>query len=328
MGTGGIDVSDPVVILGVSRSGTTLLREMLNRGPELAIPSESYFVPQLWDRHGPSPDVDAAIADLVTTPRVREWGISEHDIRSRVGPRARFADIVTAVYRAYAERSRKSRWGDKTPLYMQHLDVLEHAFPGARYVHIVRDGRDAALSFAGMRRRARFNLARPRSLDAFACQWRREVGDARRFGEQVARERYVEVRYEDLVRDPEPHLRRICKRAGLTFDAAMLEYHRHAGSAAGEDHRRLAEPPALRTRWPEEMDRAALRRFEAIAGDRLSELGYPLIHPPAERRLATYAAAARGAYDLRVAAWRAGLAAYRRTPAWRLRQLALSRAGA
>src|SRR4029450_6951764 len=112
---------------------------------------------------------------------------------------------------------------------MQCLDLLERVFPDARYVHLVRDGRDAALSFFEMRRRPRFNVARPRGLASFASHWRLEVEGARQRGSRLA-PRYPELRYEDLVREPETELRRICDFLELEFEPAMLAYHEDVDS--------------------------------------------------------------------------------------------------
>ena len=81
----------PVVVLGVSRSGTTLLKEMLDRHSRLAIPTESYFIPQLWDRHGAEPVRDAFLKDVSRLARVREWGVSVPDVRDRLPARFSFA---------------------------------------------------------------------------------------------------------------------------------------------------------------------------------------------------------------------------------------------
>ena len=155
---------NPVVILGVSRSGTTLLKEMLDEHSALALPSESYFVPQLWDRHGKRPERAAFLEDVGRLARIREWGVTRAAVDELLPAEPTFADAIGAVYRAYADLRGKPRYGDKTPSYMQRLEVLERAFPGAQYVHLVRDGRNAALSFLAMHRRPRFNMgaaARP-----------------------------------------------------------------------------------------------------------------------------------------------------------------------
>jgi hypothetical protein len=320
-------VPDPaVVILGVSRSGTTLLKAMLDRHPALAIPTESYFLPQLWDRHGERPDADAFVADVGRLSRVREWGVEPSMVRDRLPEEPTFAEAIEAIYRSYADLRGKPRFGDKTPSYMQRLDVVDRAFPGARYVHLIRDGRDAALSFVAMRRRPRFNWARPRTVTGFASQWRREVATARRFGLALGGARYFELRYEELVTRPEPAMRRVCAFLGLTFDPAVMQYHRAVEPERLVDHPRLAEPPTPGVRrWQEEMPEPQLARFEAVAGDMLSELGYQRgVRPPAMPARA-WARLCRMAIDARIASWHAALRVVRRSAVWRVRQVYIRR---
>jgi len=137
----------PLIILGVRRSGTTLFRVMLDRHPEVAIPDESYFVPQLADRHRGAIDVEGFVDDLRRLPTLGEWGVSADEVRARLRPGMPVGEAIAAVYEAYAAQRGKSRWGDKTPLYMQYLGLLDRLFPDAVYLHLVRDGRDAAVSF-------------------------------------------------------------------------------------------------------------------------------------------------------------------------------------
>lgn len=317
----------PVVVLGVSRSGTTLLKEMLDRHSQLAIPSESYFIPQLWDRHGDRPDPDAFVEDLGRLARVREWGVRPGEVRRRLPPRPSFADAVQAVYRIYAEGRRKPRFGDKTPAYMQRLPLLARAFPGAQYVHIVRDGRDACLSFLGMRRKPRFNWARPRGVGSFACQWELELGQARRFGAALGASRYLELRYEDLVVDPERCLRRACAFLGLEFEPAMLEYHHNVDRTRLRDHPRLAEPPTPGLRqWRRQMAPRDVELFEAVSGRVLEAYGYERVYPEPSGAARARAAFERAAFRARVFSWHLSLAVVRRSPVWRMRQLYIRRA--
>jgi Sulfotransferase family len=300
---------------------------MLDSHSELAIPSESYFIPQLWDRHGARPDREAILADLGRLARVREWGVALDDIRRRLPADPSFAAVIAAVYQAYGEARDKARFGDKTPSYMQYLDLLECVFPSAQYVHIVRDGRNAALSFVAMRRRPRFNWARPRRLGDFACQWDYEVRAARRFGSTVARGRYLELRYEDLVADPEQHLRTVCTFLGLRFEPQMLEYHRGVDPGTLQDHPRLEQPPTTGLRdWREQMAPRDVELFEAVAGPLLADLGYPRACPEPSGLARARAALERAAFWARLGSWRAALALVRRSPAWRLRQAYIRRA--
>jgi Sulfotransferase family len=311
----------PVVVLGVSRSGTTLLKQMLDRHPDLAIPTESYFLPQLWDRHGERPDREAFLADLPRLARLRDWNVSVDDVAERLPATPTFSAAVQAIYRAYADARGKPRFGDKTPSYMQELDLLERAFPGARYAHLIRDGRDAALSFLALRRKPTFNLARPRGVGGFAVQWRREVERARRFGRERLGDRYGELRYEDLVSDPEASLARLCGVLGLEFDPAMLAYHQEPDAGTLRDHPKLAEPPTPGLRsWREQLPPRQAEFFEAIAGDLLAELGYERAHPSPSAAARARAAGTRAAMSARTGSWNAATGLARRSPAWRLRQ--------
>ncbi len=242
-------------------------------------------------------------------------------MRARLSERPTFAEAIQAIYRLYAESQGKSRFGDKTPLYLQHLDVLERAFPGARYVHIVRDGRDAAVSLLAMTRKPRFNLARPRGVGDFAVAWQREVRAAQEFGRTHP---YHEVRYEDLVDQPEARLREVCAFLELEYEPGMLEYHRREDPSLYADHPRLAEPPVRDTRsWRRELRPADAELFEAIAGDLLSELGYERAHPRPGR--SARALAERGAYSTRLAVWSKALPFVRKSPLWRARQVYIRR---
>jgi len=296
---------------------------MLDRHSRLAIPTESYFIPQLWDRHGERPDREAFAQDVSRLARVREWGVSASDVRDRLSEHPSFAGAIGAIYAAYAEARGKERYGDKTPLYMQSLPTVARAFPDAQYVHLIRDGRDAGLSFMAMKRRPRFNLARPRSLPTFAAEWRWEIEAARRFG---ATRPYLELRYEDLVREPEAQLGAVCAFLGLGFEPAMVDYHRGVDPARLLDHPKLAEPPGPgRSHWREQLALGAVQEFEAVAGEVLSGAGYERACPQPSRRALARGAAIRAAFTARLRCWQTAIALIRRSPVWRLRQVYIRR---
>jgi hypothetical protein len=299
----------PVIVLGVRRSGTTLLRVMLDRNPELAIPDESYFVPQLARRHPTPVDPGAFVDDLRRLPTLVEWQLAPDAVRLRAGMTS--GEAIGAVFAAYAAERGKRRWGDKTPLYMQHLDVLERLFPDARYVHLIRDGRDAALSFLEVSKGLMTEgWGHPRDARGFACQWATEIQAARSLGARVGPSRYLELRYESLVSDPEATLRQVCGFAGLDFDPGMLDYVGRTDSARKEHQQRLNEPPRQGVRnWRTEMAPDDVRAFEDVAGGVLDALGYEVERKGSDRlRIASYRA--------RTAAWRGVGAVVQRSPLW------------
>jgi hypothetical protein len=305
-------VPPPLLILGVSRSGTTLLRVMLDRSSQHAVPDESFFIPLLADRHLLRVDADNFLDDVRRLQTVREWGVPLDRVRARLSEGMPIARAIATIYEVYAEEQGKPRWGDKTPMYMRHLPLLRRLFPDAQYVHLIRDGRDAAISFLSMPEGIAFKTwAHPRSAAEFACVWRTEVAAARRHGRRVGERRYLEVRYEDLVSGAEGVLRRICSFAGLTYERAMTEY---AGSGSEErGHQQSLKRPlteGLRD-WRTQMPPKELAAFEGVAGDLLHELAYET-----HGRTDTRGNVRRAGYVARIGAWRAATFAYRRSPLW------------
>jgi len=302
-------------VLGVRRSGTTLLRVILDRSSELAIPDESYIVPQLARRH-PSPVDPAAFAEeLRRQPRIAELGISVGEVEGRLRPGMTSGEAIGAVFETYAAAHGKQRWGDKTPLYMQHLPLLERLFPDALYVHLIRDGRDAAVSFlampAGIVTRT---WAHPRDPAGFACQWRTEIEAAQALGRRLGPGRYLEARYERLAAEPEATAREICAFLSLSFDPAMIDY---AGTVdlTGKPHQtRLTQPPTAGVRdWRTEMAPDDVEAFEEVAGDVLARLGYEVRRAPASSP--TLRGRARlASYRLRLSAFNAAAALLHRSP--------------
>jgi Sulfotransferase family len=309
----------PLLILGVRRSGTTLLRVMLDRHSQLAVPDESYFVPQLADRHLRRVDPDEFVDDLRRINTATDWEVSVDKVRARLAPGMPVGAAIATVYLVYAEERGKVRWGDKTPMYMQNLRLLERLFPDALFVHLIRDGRNAALSFlelpSGLVTETWMHPSAP--VD-FACQWRNEVAAARRLGRRVG-PRYLEVRYEEMVEDIEAGLQRICDFAGLDFEPAMMEYAGKVDVSAKPHQQRLLQPPTSGVRdWRTQMQPEDVAAFETVAGDLLTELGYE-----ASREADLSGRVRRASYASRALAWRGASFALRRSFLWRRRHPAL-----
>jgi hypothetical protein len=310
-------MAPPVIVLGVGRSGTTLLRVMLDRNSELAIPYESFFVPQLAHRHGKRPDIGDYLDDLGRLRTLYDWGIKPDDVRPRLHEGMTTSEAIAAIFETYAERQGKTRWGDKTPLYMQQLPLLEELYPDATWVHLVRDGRDAALSFLELPEGfSGKTWAQPRTPAQFAARWRTEILAARKLGRHAG-DRYLELRYEDLVDEPEQWLRRVCEHASLSWEPDMLDHTRPSDTAHMPEHRNLAQPPTPGLRdWRSQMSGDDALAFEQVAGDVLGSVGYELLESGAKyptargrRELARFAALSRS--------WNLTAATYQRSPLWR-----------
>lgn len=267
-------------IVGCGRSGTTLVRAMVNAHPRMAVPGESYFVVWLGRERrryeaGAGFDQAAFLADLLSQAWFRRWGLSGDVVAEALAAAtpADFPDAVRAVYGAYAARQGKPRYGDKTPIYVLHLDYIASLLPEAVFVHVIRDGRDVARSLldAGWG---------PQSWERAALHWRSQVKRGRAAGRSLGAGRYRELRYEDLLEDPEGEVRALCPFLALDFDESMLRYFEGAASLLSaephpHEHENLRLPPTKGLRdWRGSVPAAELAQFEALAGDLLTDLGY------------------------------------------------------
>jgi hypothetical protein len=287
-------------VVGATRSGTTLLRLMLDAHPEMAIPSETHFIPDLIKAYRLESATPERMCEVVTAHR--RWGDFHLDPEELL---ARFraidpinpGDAARAFFQLYAEREGKTRWGDKTPGYVREMHRIESVLPEARFVHLVRDGRDVALSVLGM------NWG-PSTVPEAAFRWKKRILRAREQAPRIGH--YVEIRYEDLVRDTEVTLRQICEFVDLPYDEEMLHYHERASERLQEKARQLDRGPdkapqtaearveshALATqppdperieRWRTEMSVEDRAVYEELAGDLLADLGYEVETAAAQR---------------------------------------------
>ena len=282
-------------VVGSPRSGTTMLRLMLDAHPDLAIPPETGFVPAVAALSGEGHALRRRTFETITAfppdaPAWVDFGVSREQLWELLRAIEPFdaADGVRAFYRCYADRFGKPRAGDKTPTNLHHLEAITQLLPEARFVHIIRDGRDVALSLRGMW------FAPGRDIESLAAQWSRDV--ALFATAPPAPDRYLEVRFEDLVCEPRRELARVCAFLELAFDDGMLESH-HRAEQRLEEHRerrrvdgtlvvsreqrllqqarvRSAPDPSRIGVWRLEMSASELRRFHAVAGTQLAELGY------------------------------------------------------
>jgi hypothetical protein len=265
----------PIFVVGMNGSGTTMLADSLGQHPDLYMfPLESkvlpFFIAEL-DRFGDlnSPPNRRRLADELgrSKPYWQANGKSPLTLGdSELEGCNSFGCIVDRLYRHLASRQGKTRWGEKSPINVQHIRTLSGHFPDARFVHIIRDGRDAAQSF---HRRWGFS---PRHT---VWRWKRVVTDGCVQGAAIGEARYMEVRYETLTSEPESEMRRICSFAGLPFDPIVLESSmrfmdpRNQAASSG----RIVQNSQ---KWRSYFDARELAELEALAGRVLANLGYPV----------------------------------------------------
>lgn len=184
------------------------------------------------------------------------------------------AFVLNVFYRQYAAKHKPDaqRWGEKSPANTYFLDDIAAVFPGAFFIHMVRDGRDVVQSCLDWGRYTRIEDA--------AERWQTSVHAARKFGGRRP-QNYLEVRYEQLVADPDAHVRRLADWLGLEFDPAMLEHHRtkrDLGDAHRNVHMLNVTKPITSSqvgRWQKAFSVEQVEQLARLLDPTLKELGYP-----------------------------------------------------
>jgi hypothetical protein len=283
-GEAGREPSQPyLLVVGCPRSGTTLLQRMLDNNPQLAVSNDTRAVPWSQLRRLENPALTSDLVDaIVSFKRFPRFGISAERAREIASGATALSDFLAALFSEYARLQHKPLSGEKTPDYVRHLPVLLHLFPWGRVVHVVRDGRDVALSmltWAGDRRvgPSKFYLWRDEPVATCALFWGWHVSMGMKDGRDLGPRSYHWLKYEDLVQEPEATLREVCNFLALPYAPEMLEYHRgrqrHKKSLSAKSAW-LPPTPGLRD-WRTQMAAPDVELFEALAGDLITTLGYP-----------------------------------------------------
>ena len=270
--------------IGFQRSGTTLLRAMFNAHPEVAIPYEGRFLewlrfPWIHQRYETKQGfaTEIFVSDLFRDPNFGSWQLNRRQVLEALEePASSLSVNIRRVYALYAAMRGKKRYADKTAGLNLQVPFVSSLFPEARFIHIIRDGRNVALAW----RDAPWNIVKAPA--EVALNWAASVEIGRMTGQLVGRMHYREIRYESLIDDPEGSLREVCKFLEITFDQAMLAYHECPDEVVNSDpfpqaQKSLHLPPTKGLRdWSRHMPKKDLRDFEKVAGDALQRFGYDL----------------------------------------------------
>jgi hypothetical protein len=257
----------PIVLGGCGRSGTTLLRLTLDSHPRICCGPES----SVFRRRALDPD---ALADRFDLPR--------RDVRAIHDAAVSRPAFIEAFAALCMQDAGKARWAEKTPRNISRIGAIFHFFPEARFVHVLRDGRDVACSLRTHPRHTVVDgklvpLDTWKPLAACARRWRDDIECSRPWWSDP---RFHTLRYEELVRDPGAVLRRLMTFLDEPWDDALLA--QPAEGSSPRDVTRFAQnPEAIATvntssigRWERDLDAKDRRIFKRIAGRLLVELGY------------------------------------------------------
>jgi LPS sulfotransferase NodH len=300
----GPSVNPYFFIVGAPRSGTRLLGRLVNAHPEIAVIHEARFVPG-WFRHrrGVTPEglvTPELVEKLAQFERFEQLEVEREQLEQVVARREKmpYSAFVSELFDLHGRAVGKRFVADKSPRYVRNLPTLHELWPEARFVHLVRDGRDVGLSVLSWKKvveRGELVANLPTweedRTTTVALWWERLVRLGREDGSVLGPGLYHEVRYEALVADPAAECEALCAFLELPYDQAMLHYH-EAPEARRSRHASRAPTPGLR-KWRAQMPPQEVERFEAAAGELLDELGYPRAFPRIEAKALRRAARMR-----------------------------------
>jgi hypothetical protein len=282
-------------IVGCPRSGTTLLRRLVDTHPLVAVIDEVRWIASVFEkREGLTPEglVTPALIDrLLAYDRFATLKISREQLGRLIatGDPVPYPNFVTGIFDLYGQAQGKSLVGDKTPRYARRIGTLHALWPHARFVHLIRDGRDACMSILNWRKAeralGRFSTWKEDPITTAAVWWEWHVRLGREDGGSLAPELYHEVRYEELVSRPAKTCETLCDFLGIPYDEGVFKFHERLPDPRFHHKQKKWRPIVTGLRdWRTQMPVQDLERSEAAAGELLEELGYPraVPEPPGE----------------------------------------------
>ena len=267
--------NNPVFVVGSSRSGTTMLVRLMRNHLNINFGPESQFIVRYYKKLHKYGDLESKnnfkklvddIANERFFKRARKNFNFEfnkqsciHNIESKT-----YAALIRNVFEQFAAQQGFQRWGDKTPEYSHRLEVIENLFPDAQYIHIVRDGRDVALSLF----KTHFG---PKNVYTAAKQWKTVVNSIDKFKKTVSENKFLTLRYEDILKNPKPKIFKLiaflchdCKKNidMYNIEESIIEYI---------DQKNFFK-------WKNFLNDNQIEVFNSIAQEELIRYGYPVDH--------------------------------------------------
>ena len=265
-------LSSPFLIIGHGRSGTSIIAALCRIYLGIGIGTESQFFIRYFKklhRYGDlrrDDNVTMLIADICSerffqrSHKFAEFKVDQEKAFNELRERT-FSGVLDAVFMQLATHLGTTRWGDKSPEYIHDLSILRQLFPNAQFVHMVRDGRDVAMSSI---KEPVFSI---NNIYTAAKEWRKNIQLARDFLEQLPPEQFTEIRYEDLLTNPVETLELLLEFSGIKdSDGAVREHirtHIHEDIKANNFNK-----------WKTQLSESQIDLYEQVAGDMLRLYNY------------------------------------------------------
>jgi hypothetical protein len=273
----------PVFVLGCPRSGTTVLYHMLLSAGNFAVyRAESNVLNLLAPKFGNLSSAEnrrRLLDSWLRSKMFRVTGLDAHEIEQKIMNECRTTlDFLRITMEETARKQGMERWADCTPEHLLHIPEIQKELPGAYVIHIIRDGRDVALSYAKQKWAHPLPWDKHDHLAVAGMYWDWMVRRGREYGRRMGAN-YCEVRFEDLVAHPHDTLAWLGEFIGHDLDYARIQ-STGIGSVSepntsfrDEGAREEFHPVG---RWKSKLSPTEIAHLEGLIGDSLQKLGYPL----------------------------------------------------
>ena len=292
-----VAITSPIFIVGNPRSGTTLLRLMLTSHHQIVIPPESGFAIWYYDKYKNWKELikqnDYVLTnftkDLFKAKKFENWRLDSNEVYNylkHIKPET-YTMLIAHIYIFYAQKIKPHiiYWGDKNNFYLNHILTLKKIFPDAFFIHIIRDGRNVACSYKKIMKKkfkSKYAPQLPSDITDIALEWKKNINTIRNSFIKINYNNVLEIKFEDLINEPEHQLTRICQLIGINFDENMLQYHKIDESHGLEPKEFLEwkaknQKPLLKgeiSRFKNELSNIEAEKFRDIAKDELEAYDY------------------------------------------------------
>lgn len=286
-------IGRPLFIIGNPRSGTSLLRLMLTNHSDICIPPECGFIQWWFNKYGNwtksdtqnKIKVESFITDLSQSKKIETWNLDFKKLSFEIETEApeSYPELCKLVIKRYANQQQKKPFylGDKNNYYLKHLSLISELFPDARFVSIVRDGRDIACSYRKLQNLDTTSPYKPQlsvEIRDIALEWVSNLEKTEKLFTSLEKDNYIWVRYEDLVTLPQKTLQRLSDFLDIPYQENMLNYytsHLEPKALLAWKKKTLEKPDASNTKkYLKELSKEEVSEFEAIGQDMLKAFNY------------------------------------------------------
>jgi sulfotransferase family protein len=280
-------------IIGNPRSGTTLLRLMLNKHSKISVPPEAGFLVWLYYEYKNFSFSKRGVADFIEglqrTSKIEHWNLNYSDLKRFINNEKpeKFSILMDCVYRYYTEYNLSKSvdiYGDKNNYYLNYIGELHAIYPDVKFLHIVRDGRSVAVSYKGLNKKKLTSAHAPNlpfKIEEIAKEWQDNIMTINNSLSKLDITQHHTVKFEDLVSTPVASLKQICTFLGVDFDENMLNYYKTTQTEGLEPSDFLqwksknTKPLLIEevTKY-KELSKLEIDKFEEVANDTLMQYQY------------------------------------------------------